>query len=299
MADRRKVSIALSSGGARGLAHIGVIEEILRRGHSIAAISGSSMGAFVGGLYAAGTMEGYKKWVLDLDKLDVFSLIDFTFSTHGFIKGEKVFDEMKKQGFIPKVNIEKLTIPLAIVAADIINNEEIVFTSGDLYNAVRASVSIPNVFTPIERPDGMLVDGGVLNPLPIKHVPKTNSDLIIAVDVNALIPYKKPKLPKIKKNDADKEQNTIDQLKAKWNELFLSDQKKSTKKDKLGYFDMLNRTIQVMQDKIIQYTIETSPPDILIQISKHAGGSFEFFKAKEFIEAGRQACALALDKNKL
>ncbi len=299
MAEKKKISLVLSSGGARGLAHIGVIEEILRRGHSITAISGSSMGAFVGGLFAAGTLQGYKNWVLDLDKLDVFNLIDFTFSSHGFIKGEKVFDEMKKQGFIPKVNIEKLPIPLSIVAADIIKNEEVIFTSGDLYDAIRASVSIPNVFTPIELPDGMLVDGGVMNPLPINHIPKIDSDLIIAVDVNALIPYKKPKLPKVNKVEVYEEQNTIDQLKAKWNEFFLNNQKKNPKKDKLGYFDMLNRTIQVMQDKIIQYTIETSPPDILIQISKHAGGSFEFFKAKEFIEAGRQTCAAVLDNNDL
>jgi NTE family protein len=295
-----KISLVLSSGGARGLAHIGVIEEILRRGHQIVAIAGSSMGAFVGGLYASGTMEGYKKWVVDLDMMDVFKLIDFTFSSHGFIKGEKVFNEMKRLKFIPKVNIENLSLPLAIVASDIIKNEEVVFTSGDLFNAIRASVSIPNVLTPIEIPDGLLVDGGVLNPLPIDHIPNCESDLIIAVDVNALFPYQKPPLPKMKKSEIKKEEGRIDQLKAKWNDMIINQQTKKTKKIKnLGYFDMFTRIMQLMQDRITQLTIETKPPDVLIQISKEACGVFEFFKAMELIEAGRIACINELDRKGL
>lgn len=293
----KTVSLALSSGGSRGLAHIGVIDEIVSRGYVIESIAGSSMGAFVGGLYAAGIMEKYKEWVFDLDKLDVFNLVDFTFSSHGFIKGEKVFAEMQKLGFIPKVNIESLSIPLAIIASDIIQNKEIVYTSGNLFKALRASVSIPNVLTPIEQPNGLLVDGGVMNPLPISRIPKPDSDLIIAVDVNALIEYQKPTLPRKKKVVLERELSTIEQLKEKWAQLFPENAKKKIfKKNDLGYFDMFTRTIQVMQDRITHYTLKATPPDILVQISKDASGTFEFYKAEELIAAGREACRKALDE---
>jgi len=293
----KTISLALSSGGSRGLAHIGAIEEIISRGHTIESIAGSSMGAFVGGLHAAGTMEKYKKWVSDLDKLDVFNLVDFTFSSHGFIKGEKVFNEMQKLGFVPKVNIENLSIPLAIIASDIIRNQEVVYTSGDLFKALRASVSIPNVLTPVKHPNGLLVDGGVMNPLPISRIPRPNSDVIIAVDVNALIPYQKPVLPKKKKKEVERELSTIDQLKERWAQVFPdTNTKKVSVKNDLGYFDMFTRTIQVMQDRITFFTIEATPPDVLVQISKDASGTFEFYKAEELIAAGREACRKALDE---
>jgi NTE family protein len=293
----KTISLALSSGGSRGLAHIGVIEEITNRGYIIESIAGSSIGAFVGGLYAAGTMEKYKEWVLDLDKLDVFNLIDFTFSSHGFIKGEKVFAEMQNLGFIPKINIENLSIPIAIVASDVVQNKEVVYTSGNLFKALRASVSIPNVLTPINLPNSLLVDGGVMNPLPISRIPKPDSDLIVAVDVNALVPYQKPILPKKKKKEVEREVSTIEQLKEKWSQLFPDNGKKKLfKKNDLGYFDMFTRTIQVMQDRITHYTIEATPPDILIQISKDASGTFEFYKAEELIAAGQEACRRALNE---
>ncbi len=293
----KSIALALSSGGSRGLAHIGAVEEIVRRGYKISAISGSSMGAFVAGLYACDTMDNYKKWVLDLDKLDVFNLVDFTFSTHGFIKGEKVFAEMQKLGFIPKINIETLSTPIAIIASDIIRNQEIVYTSGDLFTALRASVSIPNVLTPIKTANGLLVDGGVLNPLPINRIPENSADFIVAVDVNALIPYKKPTLPKKPKEQKEKEHSTIEHLKKKWIQLFGEDANsdKSKLKD-LGYFEIFSHTIQVMQDKITQLTIDSNPPDVTVQISKDASGTFDFFKAEEIIEAGREACKNALDK---
>ena len=293
----KKISLALSSGGSRGLAHIGVIEEIVSRGHSIKSIAGSSMGAFVGGLYSAGTMEKYKRWVLDLDKLDIFNLIDLTFSSNGFIKGDKLFHEMLRLGFIPEVDIEDLPIPIAIIASEIMHSKEMVFTRGRLFDALRASVSIPNVITPIEEPNIILVDGGVLNPLPINRIPKAAKDLIIAVDVNAMIRYEKPVLPQKKKKEIEKERGAIDQLKEKWSSFFNENQKtKVFKKNELGYFEIFNRSLQVMQNRITQLTIEKTPPDLLIEISRDASGTFDFYKAEELIAAGRQACKKVLDK---
>lgn len=297
----REVSLVLASGGARGLAHIGVIDELLKREFTINSISGSSMGAIVAGMYAAGTLEDYKKWILKLKKFDVLSLMDFTLGNNGIIKGEKIFNEMKKEGFIPEVDIENLEIPIAIVASDIVNNKEIVFRKGNLYNALRASISIPNVFTPVKRDNGLLVDGGVLNPLPLNLVKRSSNDILMAVDINALIPYS----PDSKKdnagnNDGNDDKSTFEQLKARWFELFEGDERrKLSKASNLGYMDMFSRTYQVMQNRISQFSLEKDPPDVHIEISKDACGTFEFYRAKEMIELGRESCAKALDKANL
>ena len=122
------VSLVLSGGGARGIAHIGVIEELEKQGFNIKSISGTSMGSLVGAVYAVGKMQEYKNWIYTLDRLDVFKLIDFTFSSQGLVKGDRVFKKMKE--FIPDTNIEDLEIHYAATAADIINNKEVVFTKG-------------------------------------------------------------------------------------------------------------------------------------------------------------------------
>jgi NTE family protein len=165
---KQKVSLVLSGGGARGIAHIGVIEELEKQGFEIASISGTSMGAVVGGVYALGKMEEYKNWLYTLDKIKIFSLIDFSFSTQGLVKGDKLLNTVK--AFIPDANIEDLSIPYAAIAADIINKKEVVFTKGSLFDAIRASMAIPTVFTPVKTEHGLLIDGGIINNMPINHV---------------------------------------------------------------------------------------------------------------------------------
>ena len=133
------VTLVLSGGGARGIAHIGVIEELERRRYEIASVTGTSMGALVGGVYAAGAIDPFREWLLTLDKRKVFSLVDFTLSRTGVVKGDKVFNKMKD--FIPDTLIEDLKIPYAAVAVDLINNKEVVFREGRLFDAIRASVT--------------------------------------------------------------------------------------------------------------------------------------------------------------
>jgi NTE family protein len=293
----KNVALALASGGARGLAHIGVIDELEEQGYNIVSVSGSSMGAVVGGMYAAGTLNDYKKWITSLSRIDVLGLIDFTLGTTGFIKGEKIFHEMQNRGFISNQLIENLRIPLVVVATDIVNNKEIVFKSGSLEYALRASVSIPNVITPIEIEKGLLVDGGVLNPLPINHLSTENVDLIIAVDINALIPHINSKRKTTKEIDNQNDRSTFDQLRERWYELFEGDEKKKlSKANKLGYFDMFARSYQVMQSSITQHILKQNPPDILLEISKDICGVFEFYRAEEIIGIGRNACKEALKK---
>ncbi len=179
---KKRVALVLGSGGARGYAHIGVIEEIERRGYEIACIAGCSMGAVVGGIYAAGKLDEYRRWIESLDYLDVLRLVDVSFRL-GAIRGEKVFGQIRK--IVGEINIEDLRIPYTAVATDLTNQQEIWFQEGCLHQAMRASAAIPSLFTPVMQGNRMLVDGGILNPLPIVPVVSSHCDLIIAVNLNA------------------------------------------------------------------------------------------------------------------
>ena len=219
---KKNVSLVLSGGGARGIAHIGVIEELEKQGFNIKSISGTSMGSLVGAVYAVGKMQEYKNWIYTLDRLDVLKLIDFTFSSQGLVKGDRVFKKMKE--FIPDTNIEELDIHYAATAADIINNKEVVFTKGSIYDAVRASVAIPTVFTPVITENSVLVDGGVMNNVPISHVKRTKNDLLIVVYVNADIPVNRP--PVSKKEKAKKESVYLKRIKKFYNHINKSNSKR-------------------------------------------------------------------------
>lgn len=178
----KRVALVLGSGGARGYAHIGVIEEIERRGYDIACVAGCSMGAVIGGIYAAGKLDDYRNWIESLDYLDVLRLVDVSFRL-GAIRGDKVFGQIRK--IVGEMNIEQLRIPYTAVAADLTNQQEIWFQEGCLHQAMRASAAIPSLFTPVMQGNRMLVDGGILNPLPIVPVVSSHCDLIIAVNLNA------------------------------------------------------------------------------------------------------------------
>lgn len=179
---KKRVALVLGSGGARGYAHIGVIEEIEKRGYEIACIAGCSMGAVVGGIYAAGKLQDYRNWIESLDYLDVLRLVDVSFRL-GAIRGEKVFGQIRK--IVGEINIEDLRIPYTAVATDLTNQQEIWLQEGCLHQAMRASAAIPSLFTPVMQGNRMLVDGGLLNPLPIVPVVSSHCDLIIAVNLNA------------------------------------------------------------------------------------------------------------------
>jgi len=179
---KKRIALVLGSGGARGYAHIGVIEELERRGYDIACIAGCSMGAVVGGIYAAGKLKEYREWIESLDYLDVLRLVDVSFRL-GAIRGEKVFGQIRD--IVGEINIEDLRIPYTAVATDLTNQQEIWFQEGSLHQAMRASAAIPSLFTPVMQGNRMLVDGGLLNPLPIVPVVSSHCDLIIAVNLNS------------------------------------------------------------------------------------------------------------------
>jgi len=284
---KKNVTLVLSGGGARGFAHIGAIEEIENRGYIINSIAGTSMGALVGGVYAVGKMNEYKEWVYNLDKQKIFKLIDFSFSNQGLIKGDRVLKKMKE--FIPDANIEDLKIKYTATAFDLSQNKEIVFREGSLYNAIRASISIPTVFTPVISGDSVLVDGGVINNLPINNAIRTKNDILIAVYVNADIP-----VHHINISDKNRRQDLyiqkINKFRKKLNNSAPTDQSK-----KFHYFNLINDTIAVMTNQLASTIIKNNPPDILVEISKKSCGIYDFFKAEELVEIGRYATHKKLD----
>lgn len=284
----KKVSLVLSGGGARGIAHIGVIEVLLEQGYEIVSIAGTSMGSVVGGAYAMGKLSEFKDWMCSLDKMKVFNLVDFTLSRQGMVKGDKVFNRMKD--FMPDAKIEDLPIPYCAVAVDIINREEIIFRKGSLYDAIRASVSIPTVLTPVKTPKGLLVDGGVMNNIPINRVEHVPGSMLLAVDVNAAIPLDKPK---ISKKQSETNQSVYQ---GKLNEFYSHLQKINPlhHEEKMGYFDLMNRTINLMIHHVALLTIKDHAPDLLIEISGEACGIFDFYRASELIELGRHAAQKSL-----
>ena len=287
---KQEVALVLGSGGARGVAHIGVIEELEKQGFEIKSIAGTSMGALVGGMYATGNLEVYKEWMCSLDKMDVFNLIDFTFSKNGIIKGDKILKEMKKM--IPDKNIEDLSIPFVAIATDISNDKEVVFNSGSLYDAIRASISIPNVFTPFDKDGSHIVDGGVLNPIPINRAKRFDDDILVVVDVNARI----PNITTIPENADHEEKKYSKYVNTIINKLNYFIPKHET--DKLGYFSLLNKTTGLMLHQISLMTLEKYQPDILINISRASFGTYDFYKSGKIIELGRSATIEAIDNFK-
>ena len=180
---KKNVALVLSSGGARGLVHIGAIEELERAHYAITSIAGCSMGALVGGMYAAGKLGEVKRWMMGLDRKQILSLVDFSFSLNHLVKGVKVIDALKQ--IVPDVNIEDLPIPYAAVATDWNSGREVVFRSGSLYEAIRSSISIPLFFNPVRKQDMLLVDGALVNALPLNRVERTKGDMLVGVNVCA------------------------------------------------------------------------------------------------------------------
>lgn len=284
---KKNVALVLSGGGARGFAHIGAIEEIESHGYTIHSIAGTSMGALVGGVYATGKMNEFKEWVFNLDKQDILKFLDFSFSKQGLIKGDKVLKKMKE--FIPDANIEDLRIKYTATAFDLARHKEVVFRTGSLYDAIRASIAIPTVFTPVINGDMVLVDGGVVNNIPIHNAIRTDNDVLVAVYVNADIPVRQVNLP-------EKEKKQVIYIQ-KINEFKKSLQKSepTEKRKKLHYFNLMNDTIAAVTNQLALMIMKDAPPDVLIEVAKRSCGTFDFYKAEELVEMGRSAAREELD----
>lgn len=289
MAVKKNIALVLSSGGARGNAHIGAIQEIIERGYKITSISGTSMGAVIGGVYAAGKLDEFTQWMSSLHKMDVFSLMDFTISNQGFMKANKVFNEMKK--FIPDVQIEDLQIPFTAVSADLKKKDTVLFKEGSLYKALRASVAFPAIVTPLKLSEKFLVDGGLIAPVPIQFVKRHENDLLVVVNLNARIPVEKKEIVEKGNEDMNNNSNKYLQLFRQKISMFSP----TENKESLGFFDLVTNSSSMMLAQISKLTLELFPPDILVNISNEACDTYDFYKANEMIDIGRKATAESLD----
>jgi len=287
----KKIALVLSSGGARGMAHIGVIEELEKKNFEITSIAGSSIGAVIGGFYSAGKLNEYKEWVKTLNKLDVFKLMDFTVSKSGVLKGDRLFNEL--YNIIGDINIEDLPIPLAISATDIINKKEVVFTSGNLLQAMRASVAVPTLFLPMEFEGKELLDGGIVNPLPIKNIKRYDGDCLVVVNLNSPKPFLSEVSNLVQNGKFERFEKLLEPLMLKWQSI-----RPVQKNDnqKFGYFDIMNRSIDLMQDSLSAYILQQYQPEIVVEISREACGTIEFYKAEELINEGKKAFLEAFEK---
>lgn len=286
----KRVHLVLGSGGARGIAHIAVIEELEKAGYEIIEVIGCSMGAVVGGIYAAGHLKAYKEWILSLNEEGVFDLLDFTFTKQGFVKGEKLFAQhIEVTG---KEHIEKFPIPFTAVATDMRHNKEVHFTKGNLYKALRASASIPGFFVPVVEDGMVLVDGGVLNPLPLDLVKKREDAIIVAVNLNG---KSDPKFDKKEEQEPD----TLDEVQ-EWFDKVLPDFMKPNSKTKskaelrpkeesFSMIELMNSTFNFTQDRLTGLMIEVYKPDHLIEIPRNACGIFDFDQGKRIYDIGKEA----------
>ena len=328
---KKSVALVLSSGGPRGLAYIGAIEELQSRGYTIHSVAGTSMGSLVGGVFAAGKLAEFKEWITTLDGWKVFSLMDFSLSKNHFVKGDKIMDAIKC--IVPDVDIESLEIPYRAVATDISTGEEVVFSSGKLFDAIRASISIPSLFRPVPYGMSMLIDGCMVNCLPLNRVVRSEDDILVAFDTNYMNPatirtsllresveaaaeeafYQQTREQAASIVTDFKSQTTVsmvDRLRNAGSQAielldrireFRQVAEERTDND-FGdtYMSIIDRSFSIMNHHQTVRMVESITPDLLVRMPFDAYGDItDYAKASEISQLGRQLMAQALDKYEL
>ena len=280
----KDVALVLSSGGARGLAHIGAIEELESQGYRITSIAGCSMGALIGGVYAAGKLPEFREWMKTVDKKKMLELTDFSLSLNHIVKGTRIIKAIME--FVPDVLIEDLPIPYCAVATDWISGHEVVIDKGSLFEAIRASISLPSFYEPVRRNGMILIDGGVVNPIPLNRVKRHAGDILVGVDVSGH-DYKAQwekahKLTEMQKRDKS--------LKSKLLDMIIPDN------IEFNYYTLLSRTSSLMirQNSILM--AQLMKPDMLVDIQMSRYGSFDYDKSEKIIAVGRQKTLQTISK---
>lgn len=323
-----RVALALGSGGARGYAHIGVINELRDRGYEVVGVSGSSMGALVGGLHAAGKLDDFADWARTLTQRAVLRLLDPSITAAGILRAEKILDAVRD--IIGEATIEELPIPYTAVATDLIAGKSVWLQRGPVDAAIRASIAIPGVIAPHVLNGRLLGDGGILDPLPMAPIAAVNADLTVAVSLaggdpgTAATPGDPERRPttewlnRMMRStsavlDTASVRAVLDRPTAR---AVLSRFGASLPPDdgldpdspaddadvpepadvpKLGSFEVMNRTIDIAQAALARHTLAAYPPDLLIEIPRTLCRSLEFHRAAEVIEVGQELTARALD----
>ncbi|MBQ9285945.1 MAG: patatin-like phospholipase family protein [Bacteroidaceae bacterium] len=300
----KDVALVLSSGGARGLAHIGAIEELELQGFRVTSVAGCSMGSLVGGVFAAGRLHDFKQWMFDLDRSKMWRLTDLSLSLTHLMKGQRVIDAMKE--VVPDVNIEDLPVPYCAVATDWETGREVVFRSGSLYDAIRASISMPAVFSPVRREGMILVDGGVINPLPLTHVQRHDGDLLVAVNVSGPdFEGKNRQRLEREEEEARQQQERHASKRASSNPLRRRLPSLPTRAELLdrllpddldvNYITLVDRALSIAIKQNAALNLQLNKPDILADIAMTDFDGFDYDKGEEIAAMGQQAMRKAID----
>lgn len=276
----KTISLVLGSGGARGLVHVGVIRWLIEHGYQIKSISGCSIGALIGGVYAAGKLDEFEEWITSIEQSDMTMLLDFSWQSSGMFKGDKIIDSLRQ--LIGEIAIEDLPIPHTAVAANVAEEKEIWLKSGSLFDAIRASISLPLFFTPHVINGEELIDGGVLNPVPIAPTFGDNTDVTIAVNLGGEPELLKQEvtpvsLPTKESNLHDKVAHFIDNL---------GNNVKSKMSFNFAAYDIANQAFDAMQSTIARQKLAAYPADITLEVPRNACGTLEFERSKEMIDRG-------------
>ena len=303
----KNVALVLGSGGARGLAHIGAIEALEERGYTITSVAGCSMGSIIAGMYAAGQLKEAKEWFLQVDKQLILRMMDINLlSGNSLVKGQRIIQELEK--VVPDRPIEDLNIPCTLVASDMVSTEEVIFRTGSLFEAVRASISIPLFFAPVQMGERLLIDGGILNPLPLHAVERTEDDILIAMDISG-----KDSMPlEMEMPDPIDVEGKLAEISAKgipvpksWETQLrqlgkrVDDIRQRRASDigrKFSFVSMLDRMsdMQIQQNTLL--ALRLTPPDVHAVMRQYAYNTFDFDKAEEIIAQGKRLMNEALDK---
>lgn len=281
MRRRPTVALALGAGGAKGLAHIGVIEELEAQGYRITAIAGSSIGALIGGIHAMGKLDVYRDWVSALARFDVLRLVDWTFSGGGLIKGEKIIGTLRE--LIGDALIEELPLAFTAVATDIDREREVWLSRGPLFDAIRASIAIPTVFRPHHIDGRRLVDGALLNPVPVTPLIREPADYLVAVSVDGAATEPAPPTAGEEIVGAPGYRQRIgafiDRLMPRGG---AGDAVREP-----GALELLTQAMDLMQANVSRLRLAAYEPDLLIQLPRNMANPYEFYRARELIELGR------------
>lgn len=268
--NQKTLSLVLGSGGARGLAHIGVIHWLEENNYKIKSISGCSIGALIGGIYATGKLDDFESWVRTVTKVDIVKLLDLSWKKSGLVKGDKIIDTLTE--LVGSVVIEDLPIAYTAIATDLLNEKEVWINSGKLFDAIRASISLPLIFTPFKYNNIDLIDGGVLNPVPIAPTLSDATDLTIAVNLVGKADNKE-------KITIDKDSETEDKITFTEKIAELVKRTVNPPSTDWGAYDIAHQAFDVMQSIIAKQRLAVYPADHCIQISRNACGILEFDRA--------------------
>lgn len=294
----RSIALVLGSGGARGLAHIGVIEYLLEQGFDIRAVAGSSMGALVGAMYAMGKLPVYRDWVTGLSQGDVFNLVDWTFSGGGFIRGQRIISKLRE--LAGDANIEDLPLHYTAVTVDIDSGRELWLSDGPVYDAIRASIAIPGLLTPHRYRDRTLVDGGLVNPVPVGPTLRSLTDMTIVVNLNGpeslqtrlhqSVPELKEKT-KVPSGQNESQTGILSKIK---DYIDSFSYERSPKASSPGLMAVVMRSLETMQTVIARQQLSVFAPDLVINIPKDSCMVHEFHRGDEMIALGRRKAQSAL-----